>query len=90
MKTIAVIVFSVVTVAFASCGDMSHNTNEEHTHYMDSSGMNADGNTGAPNTSTAPMRDIYPTDTDNKTNGPDNAVPKSSSFDSTRSIQNNR
>ena len=52
--------------------------------------MNSDGNTGAPNTSTAPMRDVYPTDTDNKTNGPDNAVPKSSSFDSTRSIQNNR
>ncbi|HTM65991.1 MAG TPA: hypothetical protein VL093_06715 [Flavipsychrobacter sp.] len=83
MKTIAVILFSAAILGFAACGN---GTNDEHTHYIDSSGMNPDENTGTPNTSTTPIRDSYATDTANSTNGPDNAVPKSSSMDSANSL----
>lgn len=87
MKTIAAILFCLATLSFAACGNKY---NDQHTHYIDSSGMNDDNNTGTPNTSTAPLRDTYPTDTINSTHGSDNAVPKRSSMDSTSSIQNNR
>jgi hypothetical protein len=87
MKTIYKVLFCVAIAGFSACGNKY---NDQHTHYIDSSGMNGDENTGAPNTSTAPTRNVYPTDTESSTNGPDNAVPKSSAMDSTTSIQQNR
>jgi hypothetical protein len=86
MKTIAIILFSTAILGFAACGN---GTNVEQTHYIDSSGMNPDETNGAPNTSATPIRNSYATDTANSTNGPDNAVPKSSSMDSTNSLQTN-
>jgi len=67
-----------------ACGNMSNNTNEDHTHYTDSSGMNAD-DANNPNASDAPMRNVYDTDSTTNTSGPDNAAPKASSGDTIQS-----
>ena len=74
---------------FSSCGDMSNRSNEEHTNYTDSAGVNPD-QAGNPNTSTAPIRDSFNTGATNNTSGPDNAVPKTSAEDSAKSLNNTR
>lgn len=83
----------MLIVCFASfitaCGDMSNNTNEDHSQYTDSAGMNPD-DMGNPNATTAPMRNSYDTDSATSTSGPDNAAPKSSAYDSTVSTQPRR
>ena len=82
MKTVTTIMFAVFFSLLAACGDMSNNTNEDHSHEIDSSGMNTE-DAGNPNASNAPLRNVYDTDTMNNTVGPDNAAPKSSATDST-------
>lgn len=84
MKTLSSAVFLFLAVVFASCGDMSNNTNEQHTNYTDSSGMNTE-NSGNPNAQGASMRNVYDTDSATNTSGPDNAAPKSSATDSAQS-----
>jgi len=77
---------AVALLAMTSCGNMSNNTNEDNTHYTDSSGVNPDEK-GNPDASTAPMRNSYDTDSATSTSGPDNATPKSSAMDSTQSTR---
>jgi hypothetical protein len=89
MKALTLSTLLVALISFSSCGDMSNNTNEDNTHYTDSSGMNPD-NAGNPNASTAPMRNEYVTDSTTSTSGPDNAAPKSTATDSTVSTQPRR
>ncbi|RYZ49787.1 MAG: hypothetical protein EOP49_15455 [Sphingobacteriales bacterium] len=88
MKNIKLFALVLLMAAFQSCGDMSNNTNENNHQYTDSSGMNADG-TGNPDAAGAPMRNAYDTDSNSYTNGPDNAAPKSSAMDSTKSMNPN-
>ena len=64
-----------------SCGSMDNNNNEDHSQYTDSAGVNPD-QAGAPDGSTAPMRNVYDTDSATATSGPDNAAPMQSNTDS--------
>jgi hypothetical protein len=89
MKNLGIGTFLLALISFTSCGDMSNNTNEDNTHYTDSSGMNPD-NAGNPHASDAPMRNEYVTDSTTSTSGPDNAAPKSSATDSSVSTQPRR
>lgn len=72
--------------ALYGCGNMSHNTNEDHSH-EESSPIDSMNPVGSPNTSTVPMRDTFDTDSFNNTQGPDNAIPKASGRDTSRSIR---
>lgn len=76
-KILSAVSFMIICSA---CGNMSNNTNEQHTNYTDSSGMNPDEGTGTPNTSTAPLRDTFNTNAESSTNGPDNAPPVADSM----------
>jgi hypothetical protein len=89
MKALTIGTALFTSVFFTACGDMSNNTNEDNTHYSDSSGINAD-KAGNPKNSTAPMRDDYVTDSSTSTSGPDNAAPKSTATDSSVSTQTRR
>jgi hypothetical protein len=89
MKGVKIMLLLACAVTFGACGDMSNNSNEEHSQYTDSSGVNAD-DMGNPNATTAPVRNTYDTDSMTSTSGPDNAAPKSSSLDSTVSTQPRR
>lgn len=84
MKVFIVCLSISLISLLTACGNMSNNTNEDHTHYTDSSGMNAE-DANNPNASDAPMRNVYDTDSMSNTSGPDNAAPKASSEDTTRS-----
>ena len=89
MKPVKIMLPLVLALSLGACGDMSNNTNEDHSQYIDSSGVNAD-TSGNPNSTDAPMRNTYDTDSMTSTSGPDNAAPKSSSLDSTVSTQPRR
>ena len=89
MKPVKIMLTLVLALSLGACGDMGNNTNEDHSQYIDSSGVNAD-NSGNPNSTDAPMRNTYDTDSMTSTSGPVNAAPKSSSLDSTVSTQPRR
>lgn len=80
-------IYSFLFFCFIASGTSCHNTNEQHTNYTDSSGMNQEDAAGRPNTTNAPARNTYQTDTTNNTSGPDNAAPKSTAQDSTQSTR---
>jgi hypothetical protein len=89
MRGVQITLAVATLLIWSACGDKSNNSNEDHSQYTDSSGVNAE-NSGNPDASTAPMRNTYDTDSMTSTSGPDNAAPKSSSLDSTVSTQPRR
>lgn len=83
MKHTAIAAAFLLSVVGSSCGDMSNNTNENHS-VADSTGTDYPEPEN-PNTSNAPLRDTFSTDIMSPTAGPDNAAPKSSATDTTPS-----